>query len=39
MEENDKIKIVETLLRIIYSNNEADIYETSLMRRLGAIIY
>ena len=39
MEENDKIKIIETLWRIIYSNNEADIYETSLMRRLGGLLY
>ena len=39
MEENDKIKIVETLWEIIYSNNEADIYETSLMRRLGGLLY
>ena len=39
MEEKDKIKIVETLWRIIYSNNEADIYETSLMRRLGGLLY
>ena len=39
MEENDKIKIVETLWKIIYSNNEADIYETNLMRRLGGLLY
>ena len=39
MEEKDKIKIVETLWRIIYSNNEADIYETGLMRRLGGLLY
>ena len=39
MVENDKIKIVETLWRIIYSNKEADIYETSLMRRLGGLLY
>ena len=39
MEEYNKIKIVETLWRIIYSNNEADIYETSLMRRLGGLLY
>ena len=39
MEESDKIKIVETLWRIIYSNKEADIYETSLMRRLGGLLY
>ena len=31
MEENDKIKIIETLWRIIYSNKDADIYETNLM--------
>ncbi|WP_440924409.1 TerB family tellurite resistance protein [Candidatus Pelagibacter sp.] len=39
MKENDKIKIVETLWKIIYSNSEADIYETSLMRRLGGLLY
>ena len=39
MNENDKIKIVETLWRIIYSNKEADIYETNLMRRLGGLLY
>ena len=39
MDEDDKIKIIETLWRIIYSNNEADIYETSLMRRLGGLLY
>ena len=39
MGDNDKIKIVETLWRIIYSNKEADIYETSLMRRLGGLLY
>ena len=39
MEENEKIKIVETLWRIIYSNNEADIYESNLMRRLAGLLY
>ena len=39
MEENQKIKIVETLWRIIYSNNEADIYESNLMRRLAGLLY
>jgi len=39
MDKTDKIKIIETLWRIIYSNNEADIYETSLMRRLGGLLY
>ena len=39
MEDENKIKIIETLWKIIYSNNEADIYETSLMRRLGGLLY
>ena len=39
MEEIDKIKIIETLWRIIYSNKDADIYETSLMRRLAGLLY
>ena len=39
MNEDDKIKIVETLWRIIYSNKDADIYETSLMRRLAGLLY
>ena len=39
MEESDKIKIIETLWRIIYSNEDADIYETSLMRRLAGLLY
>ena len=37
--EKDKIKIVEALWSIIYSNNEADMYETSLMRRLAGLLY
>ena len=37
--ETDKIKIVEALWSIIYSNNEADIYETNLMRRLAGLLY
>ena len=39
MKEQDKIKIIETLWRIIYSNNEADMYETNLMRRLTGLLY
>ena len=39
MEESDKIKIIETLWRIIYSNKDADIYETSLMSRLAGLLY
>ena len=34
-----KIEIIETLWNIIYSNNEADIYETNLMRRLSGLLY
>ena len=37
--EEDKIKIVESLWSIIYSNSEADIYETNLMRRLAGLLY
>ena len=39
MEEINKIKIIETLWRIIYSNKDADIYETNLMRRLAGLLY
>ena len=39
MTEDNKIKIIEALWRIIYSNNKADMYETSLMRRLGGLLY
>ena len=39
MEENKKIEIKETLWRIIYSNKDADIYETNLMRRLAGLLY
>ena len=37
--EDDKIRIIEALWSIIYSNNEADIYETNLMRRLAGLLY
>ena len=39
MNEQNKIKIIETLWKIIYSNNDADIYETNLMRRLTGLLY
>ena len=39
MNEHNKIKIIEALWHIIYSNNEADIYETNLMRRLAGLLY
>ena len=34
-----KIKIIETLWSIIYSNKEADMYESNLMRRLSSLLY
>ena len=37
--EEEKIKIIEALWLIIYSNDEADIYETNLMRRLAGLLY
>jgi uncharacterized tellurite resistance protein B-like protein len=39
LSETDKIKIIEAMWSIIYSNNEADIYETNLMRRLAGLLY
>jgi len=36
---SDKIRIVESLWKIIYSNNNADLYETNLMRRLSGLLY
>ena len=39
MNEHNKIKIIEALWHIVYSNNEADIYETNLMRRLAGLLY
>tara|TARA_Y100000741_G_scaffold59408_1_gene41529 strand:- start:104 stop:517 length:414 start_codon:yes stop_codon:yes gene_type:complete len=38
-DEDNKIRIIETLWRIIFSNKVADIYETSLMRRLAGLLY
>ena len=39
MDEQDKIKIIEALWQIIYSNEEADMYESNLMRRLTGLLY
>ena len=36
---DEKIKIVEALWKIIYSNKDADMYETNLMRRLAGLLY
>ena len=39
MKNENKIKVIESLWKIIYSNKEADIYETNLMRRLAGLLY
>ena len=39
LSELDKIKIVEALWSIVYSNKDADIYEANLMRRLAGLLY
>ena len=39
LEENLKIKLIETLWRIIYSDKNVDLYEASLMRRLAGLLY
>ena len=39
MDEDSKIKIVEVLWNIIYSDNNPDIYENNLMRRLTGLLY
>ena len=39
LSEKDKIRIIEALWSIIYSNENADIYETNLMRRLAGLLY
>tara|TARA_B100001996_G_C18552691_1_gene551475 strand:- start:93 stop:512 length:420 start_codon:yes stop_codon:yes gene_type:complete len=38
-DEKFKVKLVETLWEIIYSDNSLDIYESSLMRRLSGLLY
>ena len=39
MNEDSKIKIIEVLWKIVYSDNNPDIYENSLMRRLSGLLY
>ena len=39
LDEKEKIKIIKSLWRIIYSNKDADMYETNLMRRLSGLLY
>tara|TARA_B110001450_G_C17584773_1_gene466500 strand:+ start:662 stop:1084 length:423 start_codon:yes stop_codon:yes gene_type:complete len=37
--ELDKVKIIESLWKIIYTNDNADMYESNLMRRLAGLLY
>ena len=39
IEEEDKKIIIEALWNIIYSDENADMYETNLMRRLSGLLY
>ena len=39
MNEDSKTKIIEVLWNLIYSDNNPDMYENSLMRRLTGLIY
>ena len=39
LNEADKIKIIKSLWKIIYSDNNADAYEANLMRRLAGLLY
>ena len=36
---NFKMKIIETLWKIIYSDSTSDMYESNLMRRLSGLLY
>ena len=36
---NFKIKIIEILWNIIYSDNKADMFESNLMRRVSGLLY
>ena len=38
-DEKFKIKIIESMWKIIYSNDEADMYENNLMRRISGLLY
>ncbi len=39
IDEEDKKIIIEALWDIIYSDEDADMYETNLMRRLSGLLY
>ena len=38
-DKNFKIKLIESLWKIIYSDNNSDMYESSLMRRISGLLY
>ena len=38
-DQNFKIKLIESLWKIIYSDKKSDIYESNLMRRLSGLLY
>lgn len=38
-DDNFKTKLIEALWKIIFSDNKADMYESSLMRRLAGLLY
>ena len=38
-EENFKIKLIESLWKIIFSDKNSDMYESNLMRRLSGLLY
>ena len=38
-DDNFKKKLIEALWKIIFSDNKADMYESSLMRRLAGLLY
>ena len=39
LDEEEKIKIIEALWNIIYSDEKSDDYEANLMRRLSGLLY
>ena len=39
LNQDDKVKIVESLWKIIYSDDKSDVYEDNLMRRLTGLLY
>ena len=38
-DQNFKIKLIESLWKIIYSDKRSDLYESNLMRRLSGLLY